>query len=310
MESVPERLVGSSAVVSVDVVTVTYRSEGTVRGALEMLTGHEGVRVIVVDNASDDATLNVLGSLPVETIALDENHGFAHGCNVGAAAGTAPYVLFLNPDARFDLDNLHALVAALEDERRAGVSAPRIVESDGTLDFSLRRFPAFGVDVRAGAVSPPDVSRRATWVDEVIRDPAEYEHAHPVEWVSGACLLVRRSVLEQVGGPRRELLPLWRGRRSLRTDLEGRVRGALRARRRGDARRRRICATARAAPDSCRQPHPLLDQARRPSGRSSCALGVALGAATHAIAARGGWPARRGHLRALAVALTPTSGRA
>ena len=102
MESVPERLVGSSAVVSVDVVTVTYRSEGTVRGALEMLTGHEGVRVIVVDNASDDATLDVLGSLPVETIALDENGGFAHGCNVGAAAGTAPYVLFLNPDARIE----------------------------------------------------------------------------------------------------------------------------------------------------------------------------------------------------------------
>ena len=196
MESVPERLVGSSAVVSVDVVTVTYRSAGTVRGALERLTGREGVRVIVVDNASDDATLDVLAALPVETIALDENGGFAHGCNVGAAAGNAPYVLFLNPDALLEPEACRSS-SALEDERVGaalpGSSSP--TERSTTLCAGSRAW----LDVRAGAVPPPpvpdgDLGRRG--------DPRAVG-VRAAQRSSGSqvrALLVRRTVLEQIGG--------------------------------------------------------------------------------------------------------------
>ena len=307
MESVPERLVGSSAVVSVDVVTVTYRSAGTVRGALERLTGREGVRVIVVDNASDDATLDVLAALPVETIALDENHGFAHGCNVGAAAGTAPYVLFLNPDARLDLNSLHELVAALEDGRLAGVSAPRIVETDGTLDFSLRRFPRLA-STFAQALFLHRVFPSATWVDEVIRDPTVYEHAHPVDWVSGACLLVRRSVLEQVGGLDESFFHYGED-----VDLCARIWEA-------GWEVRYVPAAVATHDGGASAPRtgllPILAASRirystkheRPLRTFLVRIGVSLGAASHSLAARGGWPARRGHLRALTIALRPLPG--
>jgi GT2 family glycosyltransferase len=70
---------------------------------------------------------------------------------------------------------------------------------DGSLDFSLRRFPR----LRSGfaqAVFLHRLAPGAAWADEVIRDPSEYEHPHAVEWASGACLAVRRSVLERLGG--------------------------------------------------------------------------------------------------------------
>ena len=86
----PRPRVSSSALVEVDVVTVTYKSAATLRGALELLVRQPSVRVIVVDNASDDSTVDVLSTLPVETIALAENGGFAHGCNVGLAAEALP----------------------------------------------------------------------------------------------------------------------------------------------------------------------------------------------------------------------------
>src|SRR5882762_1640931 len=95
-------MLGSLAVSDVDVVVVTYRSGETVRTAIEPLIDDASVRIIVVDNASPDGTVEILRELPVETIALTENGGFAHGCNVGARAGEAPCILFLNPDAQID----------------------------------------------------------------------------------------------------------------------------------------------------------------------------------------------------------------
>jgi GT2 family glycosyltransferase len=295
----------TAAVATVDVVTVTYRSAATVRQALDPLTEATAVHVIVVDNASDDTTLEVLSTLPVETIALDVNGGFAHGCNVGVAAGTAPYVLFLNPDARLDQEGLHRLVAELERRDGCGASAPRIVEPDGSLDFSLRRFPSLA-STFAQAIFLHRVFPRASWVDEVIRDSEAYESEHAVDWVSGACLLVRRSVLEQVGGLDETFFHYGED-----VDLCARVWEA--------GWEVRYVPTAVALHDGgASAPRagllPILAASRiRYSAKHESRLrtlltraGVALGAATHSIVARDR-SARRGHFRALGVALRPLS---
>jgi N-acetylglucosaminyl-diphospho-decaprenol L-rhamnosyltransferase len=291
-------------VVKVDVVTVTYNSAGTVARALGPLTAQEAVRVIAVDNASSDSTRDVLAMLPVETIVLEENGGFAHGCNVGSAIGSAPYVLFLNPDARLDPEDVRALVVELDQRDRAGIGAPRIVESDASLDYSLRRFPRLS-STFAQALFLHRVFPTAPWVDEVIRDPSAYDSPHPVEWASGACLLVRRSVLEQIGGLDEGFFHYGED-----VDLCARVWKA--------GWEVRYVPTAVAAHDGgASAPRtgllPILAASRiRYSAKHDGPLrtvlvraGVALGAATHAVASRGGWRARRGHLRALVVALMP-----
>src|SRR3954451_4354184 len=109
-----------------DVVIVSYNSRDTLRECVEPLAGAPGVRVIVVDNASPDASLEVIADLPVHAIESGRNGGFSFGCNLGAAAGDAPLVLFLNPDARVNPGELERMVAALEAEPDVGLLGPRL----------------------------------------------------------------------------------------------------------------------------------------------------------------------------------------
>ncbi|MGH3113902.1 MAG: glycosyltransferase family 2 protein, partial [Gaiellaceae bacterium] len=126
----------------VDVVVVTFNSAREIRSCVEPLSRDESVRVIVVDNASSDDTLGSVADLPVETVLLNVNKGFAHGCNEGWRRGNSPLVLFLNPDARITSDGLHHLVRELQGADGAGAAAPKILHADGTLDYSQRRFPS------------------------------------------------------------------------------------------------------------------------------------------------------------------------
>jgi N-acetylglucosaminyl-diphospho-decaprenol L-rhamnosyltransferase len=291
-------------VARVDVVVVAYRSGETVRGALLPLLGKDFVRVFVVDNASGDSTIDVLRSLSVETIALEHNGGFAHGCNVGAAAGSSAYVLFLNPDAHIEPEAVQALVDAMEADPKIGAAAPRIVEPDGSPDYSLRRFPRLR-STYAQALFLHRLFPDAAWVDEVIRDPSAYERPATVEWVSGACFLVRRTVLDQLGGLDESFFHysedmdicarIWKAGYEVRyvPEAVAEHEGGASAPRHGLLP---ILAASR------------IRYANKHDSRVVALLGragVALGSATHAVVSQGGWPARRGHLRSLAVALTP-----
>ena len=86
----------------IDVVIVNWNGGDLLRSCLMSLAtveGAAGVQVIVVDNASTDTSLERLPALPrpLRSIRNGENHGFGRACNAGAAAGTAPAILFLNP---------------------------------------------------------------------------------------------------------------------------------------------------------------------------------------------------------------------
>jgi GT2 family glycosyltransferase len=185
--------------VNVDVVIVSYNSEQKLPRCLDGLASAEGVHVAVVDNASQDGSLEVVARYAARAIALDWNSGFAHGCNVGWKAGAAPFVLFLNPDAAIDAEALSVLVSRLEGDDALGLVAPRIVHEDGTLSHSLRRYPSLP-RAFAQALFLHRLVPRAAWADEVVRDPAVYDRPGSPDWVSGACLLIRRSLLETIGG--------------------------------------------------------------------------------------------------------------
>jgi N-acetylglucosaminyl-diphospho-decaprenol L-rhamnosyltransferase len=183
----------------VDVVVVSYNSQATLRACIEPLASIPWAHVTVVDNASTDGSAAAVTDLGVEVIESGRNGGFAFGVNRGVADGTAPWVLLLNPDARIDAHNLHTLVDAGEASPSTAVVAPRVVAADGTLALSQRRFArlrsTWGQALFAHRLWPS-----AAWTDEVVRDPAAYVRPGTPEWVSGACILVRRSAFEAVGG--------------------------------------------------------------------------------------------------------------
>lgn len=184
----------------VDVVVVSYNSGGRLRRCVEELALDPGIHVVVVDNASTDDSVKTASELPVQVVPLQQNLGFGGGCNAGwrSSKAGAPYVLFLNPDARMSAGDVLRLADVME-RTHSGAVAPRIVGETGQLEPSLRRFPEvksiFGQALFAHRIFP-----NARWTDEVIREPERYKQEGPCDWASGACLLVTRTLLERLDG--------------------------------------------------------------------------------------------------------------
>src|SRR3954447_24522740 len=125
----------------VDVVVVAYNSRPTLRACVEPLARESWIETIVVDNASPDRSAEAVADLPVMIVREGVNRGFAAGCNAGWRRGSSPFVLFLNPDAVISPETLRRLAATLEGDDGIGGVGPRIVDADGALDYSIRRFP-------------------------------------------------------------------------------------------------------------------------------------------------------------------------
>jgi GT2 family glycosyltransferase len=288
---------------AVDAVVVSYNSAQHLRACVEPLARSEGIEVVVVDSASADASLETVRDLPLRAVQLDENRGFAHACNVGWRSGSAPFVLFLNPDARLEPTALERLVAAAGPER-VGAVAPRIEDADGTLDHSLRRFPRLR-STYAQALFLHRLFPDAEWVDELVRDEDAYRRRWSPDWVSGACVLVPRTLLEQLGGLDEgfflycEDLDLCRRIRAAGYEIEFEPAAVA------------VHIGGASLPRSSLLPVLAASRVRyaRKHQRPDVALlergGIALGALTHATVTRHGRAARRGHLRALARTLDP-----
>lgn len=288
---------------SVDVVVVSYNSRDHLRGCVEPLLALPGVRVMVVDNASPDGSLDALGDLPVTAIQLSRNGGFAHGVNAGSRAGSAAYVLLLNPDARIDGRSLEILVRALEQAPQLGAVAPRIHDSDGSLDYSQRRYPRLR-STYARALFLHRLFPRATWTDELVRDEPAYAVRGTPDWVSGACILLRREALEKLGGLDEgffmyaEDIDLCKRLRKAGYELLFEPDAVVEHEGGGSAPRANLLPVLAAS---------RMRYAAKHRGRVGAFLervGVALEAITHVAISRGGLAARAGHARALRLAVT------
>jgi N-acetylglucosaminyl-diphospho-decaprenol L-rhamnosyltransferase len=288
----------------VDVVVVSYNNEAHLRARVEPLSKVVDLNVVVVDSASRDETLASVHDLPITTIALERNRGFAHACNVGWRRGEAPYVLFLNPDATIDAEDIRLLVAAAE-RPGVGAAAPKIVGPSGALEYSLRRFPRLRTTY-AQALFLHRFFPEAPWSDELIRAQEVYEHPWSPEWVSGACVLVRRDALEQIGGLDEGFFLYCEDidlcKRLRRAGFEIRFVPEAVAVHEGGASAPRAALLPVLAASRVR--YAQLHHSRRVVLLER--LGIALGALTHAVVARGGLAARSGWARALVAAVAPS----
>jgi N-acetylglucosaminyl-diphospho-decaprenol L-rhamnosyltransferase len=184
---------------TIDVVVVSFNNADHIHTCVEQLVTMDEASVVVVDNASNDATVERVSELPVRVVQLCRNVGFGVASNLGWRPGAAPLVLFLNPDATIDPPHLRTLAQlALEDEH-VGAIGPRLVYPDGSLQFSQHREPRL-LSTFAQAFALHRVFRQSSWASEDVYDPACYSHAQNAEWLEGACLLVKRAALEQAGG--------------------------------------------------------------------------------------------------------------
>lgn len=182
-------------------VLVTYESADDLPGCLQSLAAAAppaGLEVVVVDNASRDDSAEVARALGVKVIENPTNEGYARAVNAGAAATAGQWLLVLNPDTRLAPGSLSRLLATAATDPRIGCLGPDLHNPDGTEYPTGRRFPSLVVGALhalVGPVWPGNPATRHYHMAEVDRSVPL-----PVDWVSGACMLLRREAFEAVGG--------------------------------------------------------------------------------------------------------------
>ena len=192
---------GSAASGSAAVV-VNYESGPALARCTSDLRAAGLVELVVVDNgATDGSVASAVGLDPdLDVIVPGGNLGYGAAVNRGVAATTAPYVLVCNPDLEVPVDAVAALAAALDCDGGRALAGPLIRTPEGGRYPSARRFPSmFDAAGHAllGLFVPDNRYTRNYQRSELDAAPSD---VRDVDWVSGACFLVRRTAFELVGG--------------------------------------------------------------------------------------------------------------
>lgn len=190
---------------TVDVVVVNWNAREYLTECLEAVYESTALtalgRVVVVDNASTDESIERartwLGRDRSMLIVNQENRGFAAACNQGARAGSAPYVLFLNPDTRVRPGCIERTIDFLESSggRPVGLCGARVVDRDGRPTIAGGPFPT--LRLITGQVSGLSRVLPGLFPSKRIAGDAP---TGPIDHAIGAYLLVRRDVFERLDG--------------------------------------------------------------------------------------------------------------
>jgi len=175
------------------VVIVTHRSEAVVTSCLTALPEHLFGRTAVVDNASDDATVQCIAAAGVRLLRQDRNLGFAAAANRGAAAVDADILCFLNPDCTISPEQLEEGRAAVANG--AACAVPHLAEPGGTLipgrqpGYTALKLLADTLETSWGVPRLVGGLRARRGYD----DPSWW-------WPHGACTFVDRNLFSRLGG--------------------------------------------------------------------------------------------------------------
>ena len=162
-----------------------------------------GLEAVVVDNASSDGSTATVhefeaagsSALPVRLVEAGRNLGFGAACNLAAAKSAGRHLLLLNPDAWVDEESLRRLVEAQESDDRLAVAAPCLSYPDGSPQFVWA--PPVGVLGEAIQRSRNRFEQTG-WQHDLL--PSLLKPLVGAGWYTAACLLVRRSAFDEVGG--------------------------------------------------------------------------------------------------------------
>lgn len=187
---------------AVRVVTVAFNPGDELESfasTLREATGRDVILVIVDNGTETDVVDGVAQRHGAEVVRPGTNLGYGAAANLGARAGEEPWVVVSNPDIRWEPGSLDELLDAADRHPRAGSLGPQILNPDGTTYPSGRAVPSLtqgaghAIFVRVWPGNP--WTRRYHRRQEQVRLT---EHA--VGWLSGACLLLRREALRELGG--------------------------------------------------------------------------------------------------------------
>lgn len=163
------------------IVSVTYNSAEVIGAFLASVP--DGIEVVVVDNASQDASREIATQYGARVIALPRNMGFGTACNRGAQGNAREFVFFCNPDSTLTPECCAVLIEAAGKHPRAGAMNPAILNAKGAPRLERR-----------SALIP-----HSDYTDRRFADPGNTDSVQ-VNILTGAALFCRQSAFDEVGG--------------------------------------------------------------------------------------------------------------
>ena len=129
----------------------------------------------------------------VKWVFTGKNLGFAKSVNIGIQISCGKYLLILNPDTILLDNNISLFLQYIENNSGVGIIAPMLVNTDGEIQDSYRSF------ITPFLFISRVISRFVHKTGKQILDKRDYDSIQTADWVSGACMLVRREAIEKVG---------------------------------------------------------------------------------------------------------------
>ena len=187
-----------------DVIIVNYNSTQHTENNIAVLLNSklkEHVNIIVQDNASKEDVIALKRRFPQISLVLNnKNIGFAAATNKALLMSKTPYVVLINPDAYIEYDFFQAVIQYLKEHPEVGILGPKILDFDGSVQGSARSFPnpltsLFGRNSYLTKIFPNNAISRAN----ILNTGIEAKRCKEVDWVSGACMVIRKDALRQTG---------------------------------------------------------------------------------------------------------------
>ncbi len=176
-------------------VVVDYHADQFLIECVDSLFDNDVSQVVVVENGEIGSVPAALLDHDVVLVSPGVNLGYGRGVNRGVAAARAtPYVLVSNPDVVVHDGAVQALMEYLDHHRDVALVGPTILRPDGTVYPSMRVFPNVVLAGLHAILAPIWPNNPATKRYRSTRSDGS------VDWVSGACFMVRRAAFEEVGG--------------------------------------------------------------------------------------------------------------
>jgi hypothetical protein len=187
----------------VSVVVLNFRSPRDTLNCTQALlkqTIAEQMEILITDNKSEDESIGLIraqfGNEPkVHIIEQRENLGYGRGNNAAARFAHGEYILILNPDNTLPINALEQMLQYLQAHDDVGIVGPALFHPDGSIRPSARRFPTI-LDLLRKRLSPEK------WQEAYTREREEQDKqgAVEVDWLVGACLLMRTEFFRKLRG--------------------------------------------------------------------------------------------------------------
>ncbi len=194
---------GRAGVLGLAVVIVNYNTSDDLERCLDSIFANPpscSFQVTVVDNASSDQALTAVRDRfrGVDWLLNSQNTGYARGCNQGMAAHPAEFYLILNPDIVVQPGAMDRLLAFAATHPRAGIVGPQLLNEDGSIQDSCRRFYTLGTLLMRRTFLGRLFPRSRIVHRHLMRD---FDHlsSRPVDWILGGCMLVSNDALARTG---------------------------------------------------------------------------------------------------------------